>query len=276
MIMNKDQKLKFVKTHVGLMGQYKSVGVIKLSGVPDRLLQSAKNRLKDNTYIIVGRKSLLVKILESSSNTKKLADHIGATSAIIFSNEDPFSLHSNFASNSIKLAAKPHQVVPQDINISAGETTLQPGKSVTELKQAGIDTQIQKGKVVIAKDKVIKKGEVVSLGLSKALQTLGIKPFVVNLAPTAIYADNILYTQAALRINATSVMVDMSGAIKNAISLSIAGKILNAFTINKFIIEAYSGAMALGVECKIYDKGIVDKLLAIGAIQAKALEESKK
>lgn len=276
MIMNKDQKLKFVKTHVGLMGQYKSVGVIKLSGVPDRLLQSAKNRLKDNTYIIVGRKSLLVKILESSSNTKKLADHIGATSAIIFSNEDPFSLHSKFASNSIKLAAKPHQVVPQDINISAGETTLQPGKSVTELKQAGIDTQIQKGKVVIAKDKVIKKGEVVSLGLSKALQTLGIKPFVVNLAPTAIYADNILYTQAALRINATSVMVDMSGAIKNAISLSIAGKILNAFTINKFIIEAYSGAMALGVECKIYDKGIVDKLLAIGAIQAKALEESKK
>ena len=59
-----------------------------------------------------------------------------------------------------------------------------PGQAVTDLKAAGIDVQIQKGKVVIAKDKVItKKGEAITSSVAKALHTLDINPFSATLEP---------------------------------------------------------------------------------------------
>ena len=61
-----------------------------------------------------------------------------------------------------------------------------PGQTVTELKAAGIDVQIQKGKVVIAKDKVlVKKGETISPGVAKALHTLEVYPFSAVVDPVA-------------------------------------------------------------------------------------------
>ena len=60
------------------------------------LLQSTKNRLKDETRFILGRKTLLKKILEGSDKTKSIADKLEATIAIILSNDDPFELYGKF------------------------------------------------------------------------------------------------------------------------------------------------------------------------------------
>ncbi|MCL5423605.1 MAG: 50S ribosomal protein L10 [Candidatus Marsarchaeota archaeon] len=275
-MINKKQKMKFVEEHSKLFGKYKSVGIIQLNGIPDRLFQLSKNKLRADTYIIVGRKNMLKRVLESNSKAGKLVEYLGNTSAIVFSNKDPFELNMHFKSNALKLAAKPNQIAPQDITISSGETSLQPGKSVTELKQAGIDTQIQKGKVVIAKDKTIKKGEIITTGLSKALQTLNIKPFNVSVSPSAIFFENMIFSSNVLSITRDSTIHELNVAVQHVLAVSMAGNIVNALTINKLIAKAYNNAMCLGVECKIYDSGIVDKLLAIGSLQAKALENAKK
>jgi large subunit ribosomal protein L10 len=213
----------------------------------------------------------LTKILESDGRSKGLIKYLDGTTAIVLSNKDPFELYSEFKSNMLKLAAKPNQKAPYDIFINSGETTLQPGQAVTELKQAGIDVQIQKGKVVINKDKIIKEGDTITTGLSKALHTLGIKPIVTSIAPSVVFADGILFTQKALGITSESLSMDIAKAVNQTIALSYAANIINGFTVKSMVIKAYSNATYLGVEYKLYDKGIIEKLLGTAVLHAKSL-----
>ena len=46
-MLTKDQKLKFVAENSRLLKSYKVIGIVQLSGIPDRLLQSTKNRLRE-------------------------------------------------------------------------------------------------------------------------------------------------------------------------------------------------------------------------------------
>ena len=270
-MLTRDQKEKFVESASKELKSYKTIGIMPVGNIPDRLLQLSKNRMRSSIKVVMGRKNLLIKILESDSRSKDLVKYIEGTSAIVMSNKDPFELYGEFKSNSLKLAAKPNQKAPSDILISSGETTLQPGQTVTELKQAGIDVQIQKGKVVIAKDKKVKEGEVITTGLSKALHTLGIKPIVASITPAVIFSDGTLFTQKALSITPEGLSKDIAKALGEAIAISYAANIVNSFTIKSMLLKAYSSAMHLGIEYKLYDKGIVEKLLGAAALQAASL-----
>jgi large subunit ribosomal protein L10 len=271
-MLTKDQKVKFVNEHRKLLKDYRVIGIIQLSGIPDRLLQSTKNQLKESTRFIIGRKSLLKKILEGEEHSKRLVEHLTNTSAIVLSNDDPFELYGRFRSNSLRLAAKPGQISPEDVSVTAGETNIQPGQTVTDLKSAGIDVQIQKGKVVIAKDKVVvKKGEAIGLKISKALHILDILPFNAVMEPSVILSNGMLFSRQVLSINRESTTSEMIICFRNALMLCLEAKIINAYTINNLITEAYSNAMHLGIECKVPDSGIIEMLLANAASQAAAL-----
>lgn len=265
-MLTKEQKIKFVADHVKELDKYKVVGVVPLSGIPDRLLQKSKNQMKPEVKFILGKRTLLVRILESRPALKPLVNELKATSAIIMSNGNPFDLYKNFKSNTLRLAAKPNQIASSDIEIQAGETTIQPGQAVTELKQAGVDVKIDKGKVVIAKDKVlVPKGAVIAPNVAKALRTLGVMPFTISMLPSVITDKKLMFTGEVLSIDAASMLQEMTQAFYKALSLSLAANILNRFTINKFITKAYSQAQYLGVTAKIYDAGITEKLISNAA-----------
>lgn len=271
-MLTKTQKADFVKEHRKMLKNYKVIGIVQLNGVPDRLLQSTRNQLRDNTRFIMGRRSLLHRILEEDENAKRLMNDITETSAIILSNDDPFELYGRFRSNSMRLAAKPGQIAPEDVNVFAGETGIQPGQAVTELKSAGIDVQIQKGKVVIAKDKVIvKKGEAIKANVAKALHTLDIMPFNATIEPVALLSGGMVFGRKVLGITRETTASDMSVCFRNALVLCLEAEIINSYTINNLIAKAYRSAMHLGVEAKVPDKEIMDLLLARGASQAAAL-----
>ena len=276
-MLTKTQKLSFVEENKAQLQKHSVVGIVPLSGVPDRLLQSTRNRLKGNVRFILGRKTLLQRILESNAKTKALAKELTATSAVILSNEDPFVLYGQFKSGSIKLAAKPNQIAPEDVLVSAGETNVQPGQTVTELKTAGIDVQIQKGKVVIAKDKVVaKKGEPITAPVAKALRILDILPFHATLEPSLLLSGSIIFNRDVLSIDAQRTTTDIALAFNSALALSMKLGIVNAYTINKLIANAYMNAYYLGVEAKLYDKGIIEGLLSNAATEAAALNSLTK
>ena len=273
-MLTKTQKIEFVKERKKLLKNYKVVGIVQLKSIPDKLLQTTKNRMRTGTRFIMGRKSLLSKILETDEHTKKLVSQLTDTSAIILSNDDPFELYASFKSNSLKLAAKPGQMAPNDVNITAGETGVQPGQTVTDLKGAGIDVQIQKGKVVIAKDKVlVKQGEVITASVAKALHTLEIMPFEAILEPSSLLIDGMIYTKKVLGINRETTTQDIVLCFINAMTLSIEAKIINAYTINTFIARAYNAALSMGLEAKALDSGIIDLLIANAASQAAILSK---
>ncbi len=272
MMLNKDQKIRFVEAAIKELQSYRTVGVVNLSSVPDRLLQSAKNSMRSEARFIIGRKSLLLRILESNESTKKLASQLSGTSAIILSNEDPFELNAKFKAKSIMLEAKPGQVATSDVEIKGGETSMQPGQAVTDLKSAGIDVQIQKGKVIIASDKVVvNKGDSISLQVAKALHMLGVKPFTAMIAPIAIMSNGIMFGSNALSITKETTLANIYEAFAKALALSFSANIINAYTISSMVSKAYSGAVALGVSANIYANGITDKLIEKAVSQAKAL-----
>jgi large subunit ribosomal protein L10 len=274
-MLTKEQKIKLVKEKSKELKDYKIIGVIHLDGKPDRLLQSSRNRLKQEVKILTGKKSLLTRILESDERTKSLSKELKGTSAILLANGDPFEIYKKFSSNSIKLAAKPKQVAPEDIWIKEGETGVAPGQGVTELKQAGIDVQIQKGKVVIAKDKVlVKKGSVISLAVAKALHTLNVTPFEASIVPEMLLWDKVLMHSSLLDISPERTMQDITSGFRNAITVAFELGIVNQYTVLPLISKAYSNAICLGTSVNAYDTGIIELVISKAAAQAAALGEA--
>lgn len=277
MTLAKQQKVKFVEAGAKDLSSCKLVGVVQLSNIPDRLVQRSRNGMRQKVRFIMGRKTLLARILESNPKTKHLAKELTGTSAILLSNDDPFTIYKGFKANTIRLAAKPNQISPEDIPIAAAETSLQPGQTVTELKQAGIDVQIQKGKVVIAKDKIlVKKGEKISPSVAKALKILDIMPFSATITPSVMFADNLNYTQKVLSIDSQSVLNDILHSFRAAFEISMKGKLVNAYTIRPLITEAFRNALALGMEAEIPEKGIIEKIVANAALGAATLNSMVK
>ncbi len=275
-MLSKDDKIKFVKEHSKELSKYSTVGIVNLSGIPDRLLQKSRNSMKGETRLILGRRNLLVKILESDPKTKDLSAKMTGTSAIILSNSDPFDLFQKFKSNELKLAAKPKQIAPEDILVQSGETSLQPGAAVTELKAAGIDVQIQKGKVVIAKEKVIvKKGDPISTVVAKVLHTLGTLPFKASIEPSVLLSSGIMFTKEVLDINPARTMSDLLSAFANAYTLSLDRGVVNEYTVKPLIVKAFAQARTLGIEAKVAEPGIIEFLLGSASAQASALNALK-
>ncbi len=271
-MMDKKGKIEFVQRAIKELDSHKLVGVVGTNNLPDRLVQSTKNRLKPTTRFIMGRKTLLAKILEGSKEGKSLVKDLTGTSAIVLSDEDPFKLYGMFKAGVLKLSAKPGQIAPNDVPISSGETSIMPGQTVTELKSAGIDVQIQKGKVVISKDKVlVKKGETISPAVAKALRILDITPFEAVMDPSAFVYEHISFGRNALSINADVIKGEIAVAFKQALSISMSCNIINQYTINSFIAKAYSNALYLGVEAGAFDSGVIERLISKAALCAAAL-----
>jgi large subunit ribosomal protein L10 len=270
-MITRSEKERFVDESIKALKSYKTIGIIRLNRVPDKLLQRSRNSMSSSAKLILGRKTLLKRILESDENTARLSELLDGTSAILLSNAEPFELYREFSSNTLKLRAKPNQLAPSEIVINSGETALQPGQAVTELKQAGLDVQIQKGKVIIAKEKVIKTGELITTGLSKALGTLGITPFFATIEPFAILSGKLLLTKEVLSLTPEKLSAKMVRAFNEALQVSLAANIINSFTIRGMLAKAYRSAMHLGIEYNIYDSGIIEKLIEKAALQGKGI-----
>jgi len=276
-MLSKEDKKKFVEEKAKEIKNYKTVGVLSVNNIPDRLVQQARNKLGKEVKFITAKKSLLKRILESDERTKQLVDELNGTSAILLSNEDPFKLMKEFKKNELKLAAKPNQISPSDITVTEGETNVQPGQSVTELKQAGIDVQIQKGKVVIAKSKVVvKAGSLVSPAIAKALKILDITPFKAVVEPSGFVSDGVLFKRDVLNITAEQVAGDIAKGFMCAFDLSLKAKIVNVYTAPKLIAQAYNEALYLGLERSIYEPGIAEKLVERASRTAATLNSNVK
>ncbi|MGC8647777.1 MAG: 50S ribosomal protein L10 [Candidatus Micrarchaeia archaeon] len=275
-MLTKDQKIRFVEDAKKMIQSYSTIGVVELNSIPDRLLQSVRNSMSNEAKLIIGRKSLLGRILDANDSTKMLAQHLSGTSAIILSNDDPFELYQKFKAKSIKLEAKPGQVANSDIEIKSGETTLQPGQAVTDLKSAGIDVQIQKGKVVISKDKIlVKKGETVELSVAKALHLLGVMPFTAVMAPKVLLSNGVIFSSEVLGRTKEQTILEIGDAFSKALALSLELGIVNSYTIERLIGKAYRIALGLGIAANIYAPGIIERILEKAYAQASALNALK-
>ena len=271
--MLKSQKVAFVKSLKEEIKKYKVVGIMPIEKIPDRLLQKIRNEVKtQDTKFVIARKSLLLKVIDQE-HLKELEPFLTGNVGILMSNKSSFELFEMVSSNKIKLLAKPNQIADQDLSIEAGETSLQPGQAVTDLKTAGIDVKIEKGKVTISKSKVlVKKGEKISVPISKALKMLDIMPFEAKGSVSAIKEGKLLYTPEVLMINTTFVSQEMGRIFSSAYVLSLELGVVSQYNINEFIRRAFVAAISVGTEAKIPEGEVIPRLFGLASSAAQNLD----
>lgn len=271
MTMLKSEKVEYVKALQKEIASFKTAAIMPIEGVPDRLLQKVRNQLKPDSRFIIARKTLLSMAL-GKEKLAHLEKSLGKNFALVLSNKEPFELYKTISSNKLKLGAKPNQVASSDIVIEPGETSIAPGQTVTELKNAGIDVQIQKGKVVISKKKVlVEKGKKISGAVANALKILEIKPFEITPRLSAALEGNLFFGELALSIDREFVTREILKDFGEAYAMSLEMGMVTEYNANVFILRAYRGAIALGLEAKILEPEIVKMLVANAAIGASGL-----
>ncbi len=266
------KKKSQVQTLAAKIKAAKVIAVINLSNLPDRLLQSARKKLRGKAEFHQAKNSVIIRSLEVAGKAGKLAAILTVPSVIITTDMSPYSLFKFFKDNKSKVAAKPGQIAPYDLIVPEGETDLPPGPALSELKGAGINVQIKGGKIVVAKDSVVSKsGAKISGSVAKALQKLNILPFEAGLNMVAAFEDGYVYLAEVLNIDEHQLNSDISSAFAQGIALSLNASYPTESTINMLLGKAFLQGRDMAVNGKLYSDSTIELLVSEGYLQGLAV-----
>lgn len=242
----------------------KTVVLLDVRNLPDRLLQSAKKQLRGKAEFSMAKNSVLIRALEESKNAKGLVARINSPSVIVFSDTlSPYQIFKHFKDNKKPVAAKPGQVATFDIVVPTGETDLAPGPALSELKNAGINAQIKAGKIIVAKDSVVAKaGTKISDVVCKALQKLNILPFTAQVTMVAGVQEGNVYLAEVLNIDETQLVADLAHGASLAYNMSINCSYPTTANREALLANALAQSRALVSETGTYSDAHMELLLA--------------
>jgi large subunit ribosomal protein L10 len=249
------RKIQEVENIKELMKKYKVITIADLTGLPSANLQSIRNKLRGKIEIKVTKKSLINISIESfkEKNLASLKPYLeNSIPVLIFSDEEPFKLFKLIKDNKAKAKAKPGQVSPMDLTISAGPTPFTPGPIIGELGAIGLQTSVEAGKIVIKKDKlVVKEGEIIKPEIASILGKLNIEPIEINLNVLAVYDNGIVYEKEVLDINIEEYINNIKLAHNQAMLLAEEIGYISKDNVESLLTKAYRNALVLSKELKI-------------------------
>ncbi|MDD1775210.1 MAG: 50S ribosomal protein L10 [Methanobacterium sp.] len=247
-------KKEEVKDLKGLIGSHKVVGMADLSDIPAPQLQKMRRTLKDSAQIKMSRKTLMNLALNDSekTNIKALSEHMEGQPALIFTDMNPFKLYKILEESKTQAPAKAGNIAPSDIVVPQGDTAFPPGPMLGELQKIGIPAKIDKGKIVITKDKtVVEEGEQIPGNVASILTRLEIHPMEVGIDLKAAYEDQTIYTADLLTIDSEKTLSDIQNAYTKALNLSVNAEIFNKVSMPILISKAATNAINLAVNSEI-------------------------
>jgi len=245
--MRREEKIALAEEISKEMKNYRTVGIIDLHKVPAREFKEIRKALSEFAKLKVIKKSTLKFASErAGENFKKLLDLNPNQFAILFSNEEPFSLFKKISSITSETYAKENDVAEEDIWIYARPTQIRAGPSISEFARLKIPAGVEGGFIVVKKDtQVAKKGERISKELAALLRKLNIKVRKVRLNVLGLLYDGTLYTKETLNL---------------------------IFEYPKLLIQAYQNALNLSVNVGYPTKENINILISKCYLKAKALE----
>ena len=270
------EKVREVDALADLIRAAKVVGVVDIRGIPAQQFQAIRRRLRGKAEIRVAKNSLLRLAFERAASEKKGLDGLAATlegpSAVVATDLNPFRLFKELEATKTSAPARGGEAAPADIWVRGGETPFKPGPIVGDLQKAGIPAAIEKGKVVVKKDKLlVKGGERIPREVAAVLGRLEIFPLIVGLDLRAAFEDGQLYGREVLAVDDTVVRAQVGDAIRHALGLSIFIEYPTAFTLPFLITKAYREAVGLAMEAGFPTPETAKFLLAKAHAQALAL-----
>ncbi len=271
-IVRKKQKVEQVKNQ--LKGA-KTVAILDVRNLPDRILQKARKQLRSKASFLMAKNTVIKRSLQTS-DAKQISELVNSPTVLVLSeNMSAYSIFKHFKDNQVAVAAKPGQQAIEDIIVPAGETDLPPGPALSELKAAKINAMIKGGKIAVQKDSIVaKKGEKIEENVCKALQKLNIRPFKAGINMVAGFEDGTLYMADILNIDENELNIDLKASLSDAYNMSVNCSYPTQMNNKHILTNALSQSRALVSETGAYSPAYVELLLA-PAIRMQNMLESK-
>lgn len=274
-----EYKKEIVKNLTALINKYPIIGVVNMENLPAPQLQAMRAQLRGSFFITMTKRRLIKIAFEQTKSNKKgiekLEQYLGGMPALIFTKENPFKLSRTLQKSKSSAPAKPGQIAPRDITVNKGATSFAPGPIIGELALAGIKAGVESGKVAIKEDTVVvRAGEKIKPKVAEILTRLGIHPMEVGLDLVAVFENGLIYTKDILSIDESEYKNRLVNASRWAFNLANYISYPTKETIRLLIGKAHNDAKALGIAQNIFDKEIIDILLAKAQKQMLSLKST--
>lgn len=234
-----------------LMDKYSVITLADLFKVRAMQLQKLRRTFKSDVCIRVTKNTLVRRAIKKCKKPKiaELPNFLTGSSALIFTDLNPFKLSILLSKSKVKIAAKAGDVVTNDVIVHAGNTGLPPGPAITELREVGIPTKIESGSVFITKDTIVAKaGQTVPPNLASVLSKLNIKPLEASLSLIAAYDNGLIIPGDELNIDLDEKKNQLKRAWNNAFNLALSAHYITRETILPLLQKASWEARELAVQ----------------------------
>jgi large subunit ribosomal protein L10 len=260
------EKQKLVEELTKDIKEYSIVGVVNLENLPASQYQNMRSTLhKKGVKIRMARKRLIEKALTESkrNNIAQLTEKVRGMPALIFSNDNPFSLYSTLQKSKSEAYAKAGQTAPKDVVVKAGGTNFAPGPIISELAAVGIKTKVDAGKLAILADTtIVKEGQVISAKVAETLKRLDIKPMEIGLNIVAVWENGFVFDSKSLHIDEAEYAQNITLAASWAFNLAVEMAYPTADTTQVLLQKAFREAKAVALESNTLTEETRNEILA--------------
>ncbi len=274
--MVSEKKIQSVKDLVSKVEKYPVIGILNMHKLPGKQLHAIKEKMKGKAQIKMAKKKLVLKVLKDSKKKGviDLEKYLKEQPAFLFTNTNPFELAKTLTASKSKAAAKPGDIAPIDIMVSAGPTTLPPGPAISELQKAGIPAGVEGGKVAVKKDTVIvKAGETIKKEVADVLLKLNIEPMEIGVDLLGVCDNGTIYDKTILFIPTEKYLEDLKTGFGYGLSLSVKINYYTKDNIKIFLSKAHGESYSLAVKAGYLTKDTIGPILARAKAEAQAIQK---
>ncbi len=233
-------KKKIVAELEKLIKENRTLLLASVSNLPASQYQQIAKKLRGKAIVKVPKRNLFFRAVEDIKNIgeiNQIEEYFKGGVALLFSNSDCFDLAADLIANKTPAKAKPGQIAPEDISISAGPTDLPPGPAISELGSVGLQIEIKEGKIHIKSTKVIvKKGEAISQKASDIMTKLNVKPFSIGFIPLSAYDTKEKKLYKEIKIDKEGNLANLKNSFSKALAFGVSIGYTNEETI-KFLLQ---------------------------------------
>ncbi len=274
MSLTREQKEKIVEELKEKIEKSNVVGILDMHSLPAKQLQQINMELGDSAEKRMARKTLMEIALKKAEkeNIEKLMENKAIQPAFIFSDSNPFSLYKTIQDKKSSAPASGGEIAPNDIVIEKGDTGIGPGPMIGELQKLGAKTSVEEGSIKVTKSSVaVKEGDKISSDVASVLNKLGMKPLKVGLDLKLVHENGEILEKEVLAIDEEEYMEKVESAAARAFNLAVNAGYINDTTAETIFVESIRKAKNLAVNASIFEKDVIEDILAKAHGQAESL-----
>lgn len=246
-----------------LAKKYPVIAVADLSGFPANLHGALKVKLAGKAVLTVSKRKIIQRALQNAGVNDAITKDLKGSTAVLFSNINPFELYALVKQSSGKVSAKEGQIAPEDLIIPAGDTGLPPGPALSDLKGAGLNVRVQGATIAVMEDKVVtKKGEVITAPVVNVLGKFGIKPIKLRLNVTNVLEGKELFVASTLDIDEEAIFEQFMKAEQQAFNLAVNAVIFTEKSTPVIVTKAFREAKQVALDSNFLTEVTVGEILA--------------